>query len=426
MTLVRLGRTGRFAVSEVMKLRRRIILTLLQATIAVVCTNDGSLTTAADEPATTPARQLPFPVAALEFSADGRWLAAAAGSQKTGGGIIVWRTADWTPHIVEREDQGCCDVSFSPDGSRLAYASSGPQAGLIDHASGKVIRRFEAETSRLHAIAFSPDGSTLISGGNDRQIKFWNVESGALEKAYDGHSDEVWDADLSPDGALVLSCSRDHTARLWDGTADAFNHVFRPSEYAVRRGGFSNDGKLFWIATFESKVRVYETATGNLRARIESDGSDAALSHDDKLLATCGHSGTAHVYAVAFGPAGEAERTHIADLIRQLDDDDYEIRTSASANLVAIGLVAEPQLREALDSESAEVRIQARKTRLEILSPGPTVRLDGHAGDVRTVSFSPDNRLLATGSEGGSIKVWEVRTWKNVRDLANPIEALGR
>jgi WD40 repeat protein len=52
------------------------------------------------------------------------------------------------------------------------------------------------------------------------------------------------------------------------------------------------------------------------------------------------------------------------------------------------------------------------------LSQGQPVRtLTGHTWGVKSVAFSPDGRLLASGSNDETIKLWEVATGREVRTL---------
>ena len=44
--------------------------------------------------------------------------------------------------------------------------------------------------------------------------------------------------------------------------------------------------------------------------------------------------------------------------------------------------------------------------------------LEGHNGDVNSVSFSPDGGLLATGSSDDSVKLWDVSTHENIATLS--------
>ena len=43
----------------------------------------------------------------------------------------------------------------------------------------------------------------------------------------------------------------------------------------------------------------------------------------------------------------------------------------------------------------------------------------GHGGLVRSVSFSPDGKFLASGSEDRTVKVWEVGSWREVANLGH-------
>ena len=36
-------------------------------------------------------------------------------------------------------------------------------------------------------------------------------------------------------------------------------------------------------------------------------------------------------------------------------------------------------------------------------------RLEGHSGSVRSVSFSPDGKTLATGSDDNTVKLWDLQ-----------------
>jgi WD40 repeat protein len=43
--------------------------------------------------------------------------------------------------------------------------------------------------------------------------------------------------------------------------------------------------------------------------------------------------------------------------------------------------------------------------------------LTGHSGEVRSVAFNPDGKTLASGSEDGTIKLWDVAIGKNLATL---------
>lgn len=45
----------------------------------------------------------------------------------------------------------------------------------------------------------------------------------------------------------------------------------------------------------------------------------------------------------------------------------------------------------------------------------------GHSDDVMSIAFSPDGKILASGSSDGTIKLWDVATGKEIRTLKTDI-----
>jgi WD40 repeat protein len=57
--------------------------------------------------------------------------------------------------------------------------------------------------------------------------------------------------------------------------------------------------------------------------------------------------------------------------------------------------------------------------------------LTGHKGGVTSVSFSPDGKSIASGSEDNTVWLWDVHTGKTLRTLAGlqwggPLRALAQ
>jgi WD40 repeat protein len=61
---------------------------------------------------------------------------------------------------------------------------------------------------------------------------------------------------------------------------------------------------------------------------------------------------------------------------------------------------------------------QDKTIKLWDMPSGNEIRtLIGHTGNVKVVAFSPDDKILASGSTDNSIKLWEVATGKLLRDI---------
>lgn len=371
----------------------------------------------------TPSAVPPAGIWGLEFSPDGKWLAAAANARGHGGPIVIWRVQDWKPQVVRMEPTGGLHVAFSPDGKLLAYSTRSPQVGLIDVSSGKLARSIKAldtQQGTVFSVAFSPDGKSLLTSGTDRKIREWNLADGSPTRTFEVHSDTVNGIALSPDGLLLLSGGGDHESRLWDMRSGEVIQVFKPGDGIVRRVRFSPDGRFFLTSKWDGKTRIRDTGTRQLRAVLSTGSNSAALSRDNRLAATTSYGATVNVYRLQLGPPSQDQLQRIRRLIRQLDADDYSVREAASKEIAEIGMAAEPFLKEVLDAASPEVRIRARRLRKRVMSPKPIAELTGHRGDLEVVCLSPDDKLLASGCRGGDLRVWSVPDFKELVTLTAP------
>ena len=72
---------------------------------------------------------------------------------------------------VSYDDQG---IAFSPDGSRLAVATS-MGVWLYDAETFDEIALLTGHKEAVTAVAFSPDGTKIASGSVDGTVLLWDV-----------------------------------------------------------------------------------------------------------------------------------------------------------------------------------------------------------------------------------------------------------
>jgi WD40 repeat protein len=156
------------------------------------------------------------PLQALAVAPDGR-VAVAGGD----GSIHVWdpRTAR---HVLGPLDlRGIAnDVTFSPDGSRIAAggssaAGSGGTVAVWDAATGSVVNRW-ATPSAIRSLVFSPDGRRVVTAGAESTLVVWDPASGRETIALKGHRKPALVLVAAP-GPRIYSAGTDGTVRLWEG-----------------------------------------------------------------------------------------------------------------------------------------------------------------------------------------------------------------
>jgi len=165
-------------------------------------------------------------------------------------------------------------------------------------------------------------------------ISLWDTLTGARQAKLVGHAAPIHGIAFSPDGKTFATASADHTVLIWK----------TPPMRAGLNNAKADDKQLedWWKALA---------------------GDDAALAHQaaERLLA---HSADAtRMIRDKLKPAVPIDAKKIPPLIAALDSPDFEIRHDANQQLEAMGDLAEPALRKALEKPSS---LEAKR-RLEAL-----------------------------------------------------------
>jgi WD40 repeat protein len=151
----------------------------------------------------------------LAFSPDGRLVVTGVTNYSGDHAVRLWETS--TGRLVQSlaVDRGVLAVAYSADGRRLA-ASCGATARVWDGATGKEVRTLPGAGARL---AFSLDGARLASNGPGPNVVIWDVASGAESVRLRGPCACLA---FSPDGGrLATDCvlaepQGAHGIKVWD------------------------------------------------------------------------------------------------------------------------------------------------------------------------------------------------------------------
>lgn len=131
-------------------------------------------------------------------------------------------------------------MAFSPDGIRLAVASSiGVWIYDVRAGNEKELDLLTADMWSPTSVAYSPDGTTLASGSADGTVRLWNAVTGQHKITLAEHKGGVISIAYSPDGTTLASGCTQGTVRLWDTRTGKRKTIIVGHTWHVRSLAFS-------------------------------------------------------------------------------------------------------------------------------------------------------------------------------------------
>lgn len=304
-------------------------------------------------------------------------------------------------------------VAFDPSGRRFASGSWDGDARVWDLASGKALVTIPYGAEYVHAVAFSPDGKLVATGGNDPRgyVKIWNAQSGQLVKAFHGHTDDVLSVEFSHDGRRLLTSSYDKTARLWDVETGQLLRTYIGHNWWVWSAQFSPDESQIVTASQDGTAMIWNTATGASKPFMGHKGPvyTAVFSPDGKFVVSGGYDDRVLIW----DPVSDAQPLKIADLIAGNG-------ATAAAKFRALVGHSAPVHTVALSRDGKLVLSGSNDNSIKLwdFKTGKLIKtLRGHAGWVDSAVFSPDGDSVLSGSHDTDIKLWSIKGYEEVRVL---------
>jgi small GTP-binding protein len=182
-------------------------------------------------------------------------------------------------------------IAWSPDGQRLASASSDKTIRLWDADKGQHLQTLKGHTESVCSVAWSLNGQMLASGGRDDTVRFWNVETRQVTAIGKDQNLRfgVYSVEWSPGGKVLASGCGQGSVLLWRATSSNPFKVLEGPFNFVRTVAWSPDGKTIACGADEKKIYVWDVEAGNLINVLESHTdyiSSVSFSVDGHLLAS--------------------------------------------------------------------------------------------------------------------------------------------
>ncbi len=352
------------------------------------------------------------------------------------GTIKLWDDLFGPSFATLAGDEGATTaLTFSSDGRRLAWGGSDTRLvnlwTLTDPPHKQTLG--EATNGTVRFLAFEPDGETLISGGWYR-IERWDLAPASQPaggkpvgrlRPLIGYG--VMGGAVSPDGHVLVTGWAAGAVRVTDILANA-GVIHLGGESNVGVASISPDGRIIACGDDTGHVRLWETATGRLLARLPSATwrwSSARFHPAGTVLATCGADGVVQFWdlktgarryaidgvhvtteqALAFGPDGQTMAvTRPDETVQILDSTNGEaLRTLPSPGTEALAVCFSP------DGELIATTHRGASVALWT-KDGAQVCMMDTVVTPWTVEFRPDGRRLAIGCWGRQFQMWDLES----------------
>ena len=333
------------------------------------------------------------------------------------GTIRLWDVVTGKPKATLKGHTGGHKLMvFSPDGQTLASADNGGFfGGPMENA--EMIRLWNIETGqhitlenpafRANSIAFSPDGDTIAAGGWDDDIdrdlwsgtvQLWDAATGEhKETLTEQHTNSVFTVAYSPNGASFVSGSKDDKILLWDTATYQLKASLTGYPDAI---AFSPDSSILAIAGRDKKIKLWDAVSGEHQLTLTEHTDEVyslVFNPDGRTFAGIGGDSTIRLWDAVTGEHLQTITGHTRSVSSiSFSPDGSRLATGSGHDKAGDKIIRIWNVQSGCLQSTFKVPI------------GRWLNQDNYLIDF--VSYSPDGKTLASGSDDGTIRLWDTQS----------------
>ncbi|MDT0351661.1 NB-ARC domain-containing protein [Pseudonocardia charpentierae] len=323
----------------------------------------------------------------LDWSPDGRLLLIV----RTDGNLQLWDVAEWRESVIQApfSPQLVSAASWAPGGARFATGSTIGTIRIWDIATGRTNGIDCRSSGSVESLSWSADGRS-ITVACAAILEQWNVDDGVRIATLAGHTATVRTVAVSSTGALIASGGDDTTVRLWKPVTGSETTASQGADEEICIVRWSPDGRL--LATVEGQradtVRIREATDGSITTTLSCENTLKDIWWpNDHSIATMPEFGPCLRWDLAAG--------------RTMND--------SPSNLPWPNRYAQEAWWSADGRYPSFIEPDSYSPKLWDLPADTVKQLEGQAEEeLRTLSWSPDSRVLAALGRYGHVFLWDI------------------
>lgn len=334
----------------------------------------------------------------IMFSEDGKTLAAEHYHE----GVVLWDVESRRSQpAIKDPSAGKNQFVYAPINGKFHVATINKNNVSLWSIDGdtRLVAEGMQHDYKSRCPLLTPTGNRLVCALEDGTLIVWDVQSGEKfrelthplyvdeDEDDEDNPDEIEQLKLSPDGRFLASESRFTSVRLWDLQTGKEVGTFPSDIYSII--GFSPCGS--YLACLGEYIQLWDIASGEMfKTSIKQD-----LVTDEFAFSPCGQYLAAGMDEIFLWDIVRGE------LYRQLPlpqgcQEMFPLTFSSCGSYFAAGAWWQPGV------EKVPICLWEVETGKHLTT------FWGHPTDVQALAFSPDNKLLASGSHDGTILLWDL------------------
>ena len=326
------------------------------------------------------------------------------------------------PAIMDKAEELAKKSTAALDGGRFLQASEAIRqarwqlpyqpVGVPDNVS-RIIGNLRLRHSReINAVAFSPDGQRLATASSDGTVKIWDLGNGHEILSYAGHTDKVRCLAWSVDGTFIASAGMEKNIKIWDVKTGKDKQLIQANGEFVSSIALSKDGKHVFTGQLNvpgnppNGLFVHETATGKMVRDLrdfQNRVGTICLNTEGNLVAVGDDNGNVRLF----------QYPSFVDNINQ-----QAYWTQQDPNGATYHLTFSPDDKTLVRVSPLGIKFYSTPlpgAPFAVAAPRVAVNTNG----MRTAVYSKDGKSLFTGNFDGHISIWDPDNGQKIGEFKN-------